>query len=116
MERNLHAWYEDPLNQKALHALMAELTFVGTRSSGEGTNPFRDMQVVVTGTFSNFSCGEILDVRESLGAITDNTVSENTKYLIYGTMPGSKKIGAAVEHGVNMISEKSFAEMLQQNR
>jgi hypothetical protein len=31
-------------------------------------------------------------------------------------MPGSKKVGAALEHGVNMISEKTFAEMLQQNR
>jgi DNA ligase (NAD+) len=104
------------MNQKTLHALMAELEFIGTRASGDGTNPFRDMQVVVTGTFNGFSRSEILELLESLGAITDNTVSENTDYLIYGAMPGSKKVGAALEHGVNMISEKSFAEMLQQNR
>jgi DNA ligase (NAD+) len=74
------------------------------------------MQVVVTGTFNNFDRSELLELLESLGAITDNTVSESTDYLIYGTMPGSKKVGAALEHGVNMISEKTFAEMLQQNR
>ena len=51
-----------------------------------------------------------------MGAITSNEVSDSTDYLIYGAMPGSKKVGAALEHGVNMISEKSFAEMLQQNR
>ena len=116
LERSIHTWYEDPMNQKTLHALMAELTFKGTRASGDGTNPFRDMQVVVTGTFNNFDRSEILELLESLGAITDNTVSEGTDYLIYGAMPGSKKVGAALEHGVNMISEKTFAEMLQQNR
>ena len=50
----------------------------------------------------------IVELLESSGAITD--------YLIYVAMPGSKKVGAALEHGGNMISEKSFAEMLQQNR
>ena len=95
---------------------MAELTFMGTRASGDGTNPFRDMQVVVTGTFNNFDRSEILELLESLGAITDNTVSEGTDYLIYGAMPGSKKVGAALKYGVNMISEKTFEEMLQQNR
>ena len=116
LERSIHTWYEDPMNQKTLHALMAELTFKGTRASGDGTNPFRDMQVVVTGTFNNFDRSELLELLESLGAITENTVTEGTDYLIYGAMPGSKKVGAALEHGVNMISEKSFAEMLQQNR
>lgn len=116
LERNIYAWYDDPMNQKTLHALMAELTFVGTRASGDGTNPFRDMQVAVTGTFNGFERREILELLESLGAITSSEVSESTDYLIYGSMPGSKKVGAALEHGVNMISEKSFAEMLQQNR
>jgi DNA ligase (NAD+) len=74
------------------------------------------MQVAVTGTFNSFIRSEILELLESLGAITSNEVSEHTDYLIYGAMPGSKKVGAALEHGVNMISEKTFAEMLQQNR
>ena len=116
LERSIYAWYAEPINQKTLHALMAELTFVGTRISGDGTNPFRDMQVAVTGTFNSFTRSEILELLESLGAITSNEVSESTDYLIYGAMPGSKKVGAALEHGVNMISEKTFAEMLQQNR
>lgn len=116
LERSIYNWYEDPMNQKTLHALMAELEFIGTRASGDGTNPFRDMQVVVTGTLNGFSRSEILELLESLGAITSNEVSDSTDYLIYGAMPGSKKVGAALEHGVNMISEKSFAEMLQQNR
>jgi NAD-dependent DNA ligase len=74
------------------------------------------MQVAVTGTFIGFSRSEIPELLESLGAITSNEVSEHTDYLIYGAMPGSKKVGAALENGVNMLSEKSFAQMLQQNR
>ena len=116
LDRNIHSWYEDPLNQKTLHALMAELTFVGTRTTGDGTNPFRDMQVVVSGTFVNFSRQDILDLLASLGAITSDEVTANTDYLIYGAMPGSKKVGAALTCGVNMISEKTFGEMLVQNR
>lgn len=116
LERSIYTWYEDPANQKTLHALMGELTFKGTRAYGDDTNPFRDMQVVVSGTFEAFSRQEILDLLESLGAITSDAVTESTDYLIYGAMPGSKKVGAAMENGVNMVSEKGFAKMLQQNR
>ena len=116
LERSIYTWYEEPGNQKTLHALMAELTFKGTRAYGDGTNPFRDMQVVVSGTFEAFTRQEILDLLESLGAVTSDCVTESTDYLIYGAMPGSKKVGAALENGVHMISEKGFGEMLRQNR
>ena len=53
---------------------------------------------------------------ESPGAITSDAVTESTDYLIYGAMPGSKKVGTAMENGVNMVSEKGFTKMLQQNR
>lgn len=116
VDRNIHAWYEDPMNQKTLHALMAELKFSWTRLSGDGTNPFRDMRVAISGTFNAFSRSEILDFLEALGAVICENVTKDTDFLIYGAMPGSKKVGMALEYGVNMISEKSFAEMLQQNR
>ncbi len=55
-------------------------------------------------------------IEKSLVAITSNEVSENTDYLLYGAMPGSKKAGATLEKGVNMRSERTLAEMWQQNR
>lgn len=116
LDRKIHEWYEDPMNQKTLHALMAELKFTKTRITGDETNPFRDMQVAVSGTFNQFSRSEILEFLEALGAVIAEEVTKDTDYLIYGAMPGSKKVGAALDNGVNMVSEKSFAEMLQQNR
>ena len=57
----------------------------------------------------NFLAGLLL---AALGARTTDTVTGETDYLLYGAVPGSKKIGEAVRHGVNMISEATFAEML----
>jgi len=42
-------------------------------------------------------------------------VGETTDYLIYGALPGSKKVGAALKYGVNMISEQKLGELLEQN-
>lgn len=113
----IYEWYEKKHNQNTLHALMAELEFKGVQKPAEGnSNPFFDKNVVVTGTFENYERQEILALLEALGAVTHSSVSRNTDYLIYGNLPGSKKVGIAMECGVTMISEQKFAEMLEQNR
>lgn len=113
----IYEWYEKKHNQNTLHALMAELEFKGVSKQAEGnSNPFFDKNVVVTGTFENYERQEILELLEALGAVTHSSVSRNTDYLIYGNLPGSKKVGIAMECGVTMISEQKFAEMLEQNR
>lgn len=68
--------------------------------------------IVVTGTFNNFSREGILDILSALGARTSEHVTEDTDYLIYGAVPIGRKIGLAVQYGVNMISEDEFGEML----
>ncbi len=117
LNRSIYEWYEKPVNRNTLHALMAELTFIGLPRRGEeNSNPFWEKTVVVTGTFERFSRQAILELLTSLGALTADGVSKSTDYLIYGGMPGSKKVGRAIEYGVTMISEQTFAEMLKQNR
>jgi len=76
------------------------------------SNPFMDTTVVVTGTFNNFSREGILDLLTALGARTSVNVTEDTDYLIYGAVPGSRKVGLAIKYGVNMLSEDGFAQML----
>lgn len=71
-----------------------------------------DRTVVVTGTFHNFSREGILDLLSALGAKMGIHVTEDTDYLIYGAVPGSRKVALAIQFGVNMISEDGFAEML----
>ena len=113
LERNIYEWFEDERNVRTMRAVMSELTFVGKSRELEGkSNPFADTTVVVTGTFNNFSREGIHDLLVFLGARTSTKVTEETDYLIYGAVPGSKKIGLAIQYGVNMISEDGFAEML----
>ena len=113
----IYEWYEKPINQNTLHALMAELEFTGVQKQNEGnSNPFFDKQIVVTGTFENFDRPALIALLESFGAVTHSSVNKSIDYLIYGNLPGSKKVGLAIENGVTMISEQKFAEMLEQNR
>jgi DNA ligase (NAD+) len=68
--------------------------------------------VVVTGTFESFSREGIVSLLTALGAKVEDRVTENTDYLIYGAVPGGKKISFAIKYGVNMLSEKGFGEIL----
>ncbi len=113
LESNIYAWFEDDKNVRTMRAVMSELTFMGKSRELEGkSNPFMDTTVVVTGTFNSFSREGMLDLLASLSARTSAKVTEDTDYLIYGAVPGSKKIGLAIQYGVNMISEDGFAQML----
>ena len=117
VNRAIYEWYEKRGNRNMLHALMAELEFIGVQKQEEGnTNPFLTKNIVVTGTFEHFDRQGLLNLLDSLGAITHNTVSTDTDFLIYGSLPGSKKVAKAIENGVTMVNEQSFVEMLEQNR
>ena len=112
-ERSIYEWYYDRQNQNTLHALMAELEFMGMSRSPSGDNPFFDVTVAVTGTFDNFTRNGIIELLTSLGARTSDNVTSDTDFLIYGSMPGNKKVASAMKKGVTMISEQKFAEMLE---
>ncbi len=113
LERRLHEWYADPMNQTLLRAMMNELQFIGTsRITADRDNPFFDMEVVITGTFAEFTRAELTDLLTSFGARVSDRVGTDTDYLLYGTMPGSKKVGAAMKHKTTMISETKLGEML----
>ena len=92
---------------------MAELTFLGRSRELEGTdNPFAGTTVAVTGTFNGFTREGLAELLTSLEAIISAEVTADTDYLIYGTVPNSRKIGLAMQYGVNMINEKGLGEML----
>lgn len=113
LERKVYEWYDVPSNVKNLNALMVEVSFKGiTKPRSESSNGFQDCNVVVTGTFSNFTREGITDLLTALGARVSDSVEDDTDYVIYGAMPGSKKVGMAIKKGISMLSETKFAEML----
>jgi hypothetical protein len=109
VDRSIHAWFADKKNIRMINALKTELEFIGrTDIINEKENPFLDTTVVVTGTFESFSREGIVSLLTALGAKVEDHVTENTDYLIYGAVPGGKKISFAIKYGVNMLSEKGF--------
>ena len=114
VEKSIYRWFEDESNVRMMHAVMTELEFIGMhRELGGKSNPFMDSTVVVTGTFENFTREGILELLATLGAKTSDKVTKDTNYLIYGSVPGNKKVAAAMENRITMLSENDFGKMIE---
>ena len=68
--------------------------------------------MAVTGVFESFTKGGIVELLMALGARVSAEVTESTKYLIYGAVPGGKKLKKAMENGAILLSERSFFKIL----
>lgn len=113
VEKAIYEWFEDANNVRMMHAVMTELEFIGMHKELDGKqNPFMDTTVAVTGTFETFTREIILGLLTILGAKTTDKVTASTDYLIYGAVPGNKKIAAAIENRITMLNEREFVKML----
>jgi DNA ligase (NAD+) len=74
-------------------------------------NPFKDKTVVVTGSLTSFTRGEMEKLLSDLGAKVSGSVSKKTDYVIVGESPGSK-YKKAVELGIEILQEDAFKAML----
>ena len=72
---------------------------------------FSGKTVVVTGTLTKYSRGEIKEKLESLGAKVSGSVSKKTDYVIAGEEAGSK-LTKANELGIKVLSEDDFEAMI----
>jgi DNA ligase (NAD+) len=72
---------------------------------------FSGKTVVVTGTLTKYSRGEIKEKLESLGAKVSGSVSKKTDYVIAGEEAGSK-LTKANELGIKVLSEDDFESMI----
>ena len=55
---------------------------------------------------------QLTEVLTLMGANVTDSVSGNTDYLIVGSNPGGKKLGAAMQHGTRIVTESEFIKML----
>lgn len=116
VEKSIYRWFEDESNVRMMHAVMTELEFIGMHKELDGKqNPFMDTTVAVTGTFENFTREGILELLATLGAKMTDKVTKDTNYLIYGSVPSNKKVSAAMENRITMLSEKDFGKMIERS-
>jgi len=94
-----------------LKAVGVNMQLLETEAQASET-PLAGKTVVVTGTLTEFSRGEIEALIKKLGGRATSSVSAKTDMVVAGKNPGSK-FDKAEKLGVKTITEKEFLDMLR---
>ena len=73
---------------------------------------FKNKNVLVTGTLSNYKRDEVKELLDNLGANVVSSVSKKLDFLIVGSEPGGK-LEKAQKLGVTILSEEDFLDLLK---
>jgi DNA ligase (NAD+) len=106
----------DFLHSEAGEAVLDELVSLGLKMTEEapkrsGRQPLAGMTVVVTGTLSKFTRGEIKQKIEELGGKAGDSVSRSTTFVVAGEEAGSK-LEKAKKLGVEVLDEEGFLKRI----
>jgi DNA ligase (NAD+) len=104
------------LHSSAGGKVFAELESLGVKLSEEvvqraGPQPLAGMTIVVTGTLTQFTRGEIKKRIEELGGKTSESVSKSTSFVVAGEEAGSK-LEKAKKLGVEVLDEDAFVRRI----
>ena len=108
------SYFSDKENLKLIKRLKtSELTFHENQSIIENNeNKLRDLNFVITGTFTNYSREEIKNKIIINGGKVSSSLSSKTNYLLAGKNIGPKKEIKAVELNIKILSEENFIKMI----
>lgn len=105
--------------QNTVQELIADLksygvnmNYLGPEETNIADNPFKDLTVVVTGKFPDYSRTDITKMLEDHGAKVTGSVSKKTDLVIFGTDAGSK-LTKANDLGVDTMTAAEFLAQIQ---
>ncbi len=106
----------DFLHSESGEKVLEELEGLGIKMEEErversGPQPLAGMTVVVTGTLSKFTRGEIKKKIEELGGKAGESVSKSTSFVVAGEEAGSK-LEKAKKLGVEVVDEAGFLKRI----
>ncbi len=104
------AFFAEPHNERALDALLAQVT-VHDYVSTEIASPVTGLSVVFSGSLERMTRDEAKAQAERLGAHVAGAVSKNTDYLIAGPGAGSK-LKKAESLGVKVLGEDEWIRLI----
>jgi len=77
--------------------------------------PIAGKKIVFTGTMSHQSRDDMKEIARMHGAKVQSSVSGNTDLLVVGEKPGASKVRKAEQHGVEVMGEEGFLELIGMN-
>ena len=105
-------YFQDEANLEIIARFrQAGVRLEGEKAAREGV--LQGLSFVVTGSMSGWSRNEAESSIKGLGGAVGSSVTRKTNYLIVGENPGSK-LAKAQELGVEILDEKSFARLVNQ--
>ncbi len=110
MAENIYEYFRDEKNNEIIDQMLKE-GVLPKYEKGKTSEALKGKTVVVTGSLKNFKRSEIKEAITKAGGKASSSVSGNTDYLLVGENPGSK-LNQAKEHGVEVIDEEKFMELL----
>jgi DNA ligase (NAD+) len=108
------SYFSNKENLKLIERLKTSgLTFHENQSKTESNeNKLRDLNFVISGTFTNYSREEIKnEIIINRGKVS-SSLSSKTNYLLAGKNIGPKKEIKAIELNIKILSEKDFVKMI----
>ena len=106
-------WFKDKENRKFFQKLL-KLVRIKPVQHSVLNNKLSGKRFVLTGTLEKLSREEAKEKIFSLGGEVSSAVSKNTDYVVVGENPGDK-LGKARELGVEVLYEKEFLKLLEDN-
>ncbi len=103
-------WFSEPHNQELLNKF--KKLGVKPQEVKKVGGPLSGKSFVVTGTLESMGREEAGDKIRSLGGTFQNSVGQDTDYLVVGANVGGSKLAKARKLGTKQISEKQLTQLL----
>jgi len=113
--RSVARFFSEEENKHILKRLEKSGVKVQDMPKTEKTLPLQGNVFVFTGKLENYTREEAQQAVEQLGARAASSVSGETDYLVVGNDPGSK-LDQAKKHKVEILDEKHFESLLENQR
>lgn len=110
---SVHGWLKEPDHRAVIEKLRA----AGLKLEGpeviDVAQTLEGLTVVVSGGLTGFSRDEVQTAIKSRGGKSPGSVSKKTTALVLGENPGASKVTKAEEHGIPVLNEAQFVELLE---
>lgn len=77
-----------------------------------GATPLKDMNIVISGTFTHHTREEYKELIEKYGGKNVSSISSKTTYVLAGENMGPSKLDKANSLGIEIINEDTFLKMI----